>query len=934
MGRRCCCDAGCLLVENATVLLANDFAEIFNIQGNFTVAGNDDDPDYFTNEIITFTGSANLTLSRADLIFGGDNFAITFGKLYISNREVLIDNFSDGDQVTETLTFTIGASTITTECIRVASANPWSSSSCSFTVNYNSTLLYTKQNNGSTDFDIELTNLPTSHSILKYKHYLIRKDENIYYYIEDYLVGVCVDTNINTPINFSYSFTSTNSSATIAFDPGCLEIWKPDKWWKLARYQNIPKIMPTNPSSSDANDLYNAIAYDEAEDEGCESPETTPLVSLGPTLLNKEVKFSELSPEIAIQFSGFKGGTHNIAAVPVEAYYYDSNDQEVDCLDTIYDNIAAEEDRLESINGLRTPIIDLDGIMTTQAASWQGAHYTYSLKWINGAQVTLNYNAVSSQILNGVTGGNKVTFQQMIPVTVMQNNEWYYTNRIDEYNNSYHQGFRGYNASWGRYRREWDGSDIVLVYYSWAHVGGSYLTNKCRLDPFAYYYNLYLDSIDSQLNRRTSSATDTFAIFDTTLEFRRGIVAPDIDVNLSPHGIGVIDFIFNKPDTSSFSVDNWRTPHIVNVSNDNVLHYGASHGTTTTMWYETGSSNPQLPSERDTTSSVGGYFKLQYTTVGNITAETDRLAYVLEDQFGAKSKGIITIHFTGDDTSVEKSVIPATSESDGLSSCSDYDTLCEVKCKIPFAILSPDVVSDTTLYLHYVHDGKTCQLSDLINVSNPRHATLKIPTTWTSIDGTLQDTVQATFVNPVHTDCDLAHDFNFGLENSFLSSGEPDNLDHIIATVQLWNTSTTPYTADGQPFTFTLSPTEPVGCPSSLDIGLSHKANISTVYKGTFQATIVYDNREYIDTEEVTIGGHFYQSIPYGLSSFIREVRNLTHHNNHYRGYEITKLKLVYISGKEIEIDLHALAPCSPSNIPIGAPYDYPDLVLGDFYND
>lgn len=914
MGRRCCCNDGCLLIDFADIILVNDFAKVFTIQGDYTVTSDVDDTEYFSYDIITFSGSATLTLSRSDLIFGGDNFAITIN----NGNNLYIDNVSSGDVITELITFTLGVNTISLEFIRINSSN----FSCSCIVKYNNTLLYTKQDNESTELDHILNNLGLYNSILNYTHYLIRKDGNIYYYFGNYLIGVCPDANINAPINFSYSFTSTNSNTTLSLEPQSLRIWKPDRWWKLKKYQNIPKIIPTNPSSSDANDLYNMIAYDEVEDEGCYSPESPPdLVGDSVDSTNTDVVFSSLSPKIAIQFSGFKGATSDnpiiLAGVPLFAWYDDPDTGEaIDALDAVYDNITAEEDRVESINGLRTPIMDLDSIMTTQATAWQNAHYDYYLQWINGAEVYFDYSRASAQILNGVTGGDKVTFQQMTPVTVMYNKEWYYTDRIDDYNHSYHQGFRGYNASWGRSVEEWDSDagETVTNYYSWSHVGGSH-TNLCRLDPFSYYY-LYHTGGTS----RYSLATNLFAISDATLEFRRGIVAPDIDVNLSPHSAGVIDFIFNKPDTTNYSTANWRTPHIVDVTTPEVLNGYPAHGSVTKTWYETGAINPEP--NRDPTSPLGGYFKLQYTTSGNITAETDQIVYELKDQFGAKSKGIITIHFTGNDTSVEQTVSPITSFTD-ITACSDYDTLCEVKCTIPFGLVSATRVTPVTVYLHYVHDGKTCQLSDLINGANPRRATLKIPSPWTSIDGTLQDTLQVTFVNPVHTDCDLAHDVNYGLENSLLQSGEADNVDHLEATVQIWDESdSNNIVADGQ-VVVNLTPTNPVGCPSSSSIGLSHRQDVTSIYTGTLYYSKTIGGSTYTDSYVLEIASNYYQSIPYSLGFYIKNVIAFAHVANHHRTFEVIKVKVVYVSGVEAEISLHAIA--SP---------DYSYIVLGDFYND
>ena len=968
MGRRCCsCKPGsCELVDVADLSMANDFFDVFTPTGSFSVECFGTSSSGY--DLITFTGSATLSLTYPDAIFSRDNLAFNLGS-YVSATGLV-----DGDKITETVTFTFGNNPLTANVLEVQYTQMYGSvnyvhEDCTFTITYNNHLIYTRQNNEATYID-SILNTSTIADILLANsiHYIIRKEGKLQYYLkvnyDTYLMGVVEDADFNAPIHVAYSWSSTSSNATITFNPTEVHIWKPDNWWELAKYKNIPKRMPSSLSSDEAHALYNAVAYSEVEDEGCYSPEAPP-EKMGDSVetSNSDIYFSELSPKIAIQFSGFKSSKTYISGIPIRAGYYIKVDdgggsyhtEWVDVLDTtIKTAITVEEARRERdedyddedaddeinfdvINGLKTDIIDLDGIMGVQAASWQNAKYNYELKWHNGAVVRIKYDAVEARILNGVTGGDKVVFQQMMPVTFMQNNEWYYSARIDEQNNSYHQGFRGYNASWGRPIEEWDSdqSEWVTNYYSWSHVGIT-LDNLCRLDPFAYYRKL-VDSnyqvYNQYFTQYLETATDTFSIKDTTLEFRRGIVAPDIDINLSSSAPGTIDLILNKPDTTPFSTSDWLTSHIVDVSTPGVIDGYPAHGSITKSWYEDGDPNPKP--NRDRTSPLGGYFKLQYTTGGSVGADIDQIIYEIEDQFGAKSQGLITIHFTGSDTYVEETVTPITSYSN-LNDCSDYDTICEVKCTMPWGLKGDNTdPGDVDVYLHYVHDGKVCQISDLINNIYPRIATLKIPSPWTTIDGTLQDTVQVTFVNPVHTDCDFAHDFNFGLENSFLLNTEPDNVDHLEATVQLWDKSdySNPV-ATGLPFTVDLNPTDPVGCPSSSEIGLSHNANVSTVYEGAFQYTYVYNGSTYTVIQEISVAGSNYNSIPYRLVNYIRELKDLSDFYRHYTAYEVTKITIVYTSEKEVEIALHSLAPCPSSDRTLSTVYDYPKMVLSDFYND
>lgn len=902
MGRRCCCGANdCIVIDTGDKLQAKDFFEVFSATGDFEVECWQDAWER-DNDTITFNGSVSLNLIYPEAIFSGDNFAITFN----GSNGVFVDNLSVGDITTETLTFTLGSNTLEIS----HSSTYGSTSDSSFIVYYNSQLLYTK-----TAFDVGYYNV--NQSLLGLVNYLIRKDGKLQYYLLDSyatgLFGVTENADLTEPIQLSYSWVCSSSDATIAFTPQFLRIWKPDRWWLLAKYRDTVKRIPGQLSDFEAHRLYDVYANNEVEDQGCEAVDIYYDDSLVKHLVetNNDVLFSEQSPKIALKFKGIKGGTTNIAGIPEYAWHNEPDGHggtiTIDDLNRVYNQI----------NALTTPVVDLDGIMTDISGAWEINEWEYDYKWINGATVTFNYTPVSSQILNAVTGGTKITFQQMCPMTVMYNNEWYYPDAIDESNNPTHQGFRGYNRSWGR-----GGTDeFSNPYATWTHAGGSQ-TNCCRLDPFAYYYNLSNPSAGY-----SSNATDLFTIYNVTLELRKGIVAPDIDINLSPHGEGVIDFKFNKPDTNNYTPQLWRTSHIVDV---NILT-PPSHASITKTWYA------------DSSPSTGGYYKLQYVTPGGISAPTDYFIYELEDQFGAKSKGLITIHFTGDTLAEhkEKTVSPESNTEPEL--CNDYDTICEVTCTVPFGLsvnsMGHKVVTPTDICLYYVHkgtvasdgnsyDGKTVKLSDLIG----HEAELKTPATWTSIDGTLQDTIKVEFVNPVH-ECDLAHDYNFGLENSILQTGEVDNVSYLTAHIQAgYVDNQDVFNPIGNPLTCTLNPESPVGCPlnpnNQLNYGTSGNS-LDTVYSGSFVFSREISGTSYTGTGNIQIVSGFISSATQSLTTLPYTLDLYLYPNNiYYNGmaiaqYYITQLTVVYESGKTIDINVSAINRD-----------DYPKLVLGDFYND
>lgn len=951
MGRRCCCSDDCVIVSDK--LLVRDLDEIFNVTGNFSVDCGEDfnetNEAYYYYDILTFTGDFSLDLKYPKAIYSNDNFAMNFvGE---------VDNLSSGDTVTETLTFTIGQNTLEVKSIR---NNDMYNQNYSFTVKHNNDVVFliTDKDSG---FGHVFYNSSPLIPIISATHYIIRKDGQLYYYIAGFGLEILLLCKVSdTPtdnLSFTYSWESDASNPTITFLPNNLRIWKPDKWWKYSKYKTVPKKKLSNLTSADIEAIYSVYTDNEIESEGCESPESHAGASLlQDTLIsNEDIAFSELSPNIAIRFGGCKSSKTFISAVPITAIRYESGYdehgeyyyREINELETIYSKIATEKTNREqdptyqdpyedpndsynygTINGLDTDIIDLDGIMTSQAAVWDGANYEYKLEWYNGTSVAMKYDTVSAQILNGVTGGNKVTFQQMIPVTVMYNKEWYSTDFVDEWNNPYHGGFSnadGYIPQAGGEGLHWccDANAIYSIYGRVSrHVGG-HRNYCCRRDPFAYFYGL-----ENPTYSYDSTATDVFAITDTTLQFRKGIIAPDIDVELTPSIPGKIDFIFNKPNTSSFSIYEWRISHIVNVSDNQVLHYGASYGTTTTVWYAEDNNNPQNLSQRDRTSPVGGYFKLEYTTAGYISAAEDHLIYVLEDQFGAKSVGHITVHFTQDALN-DVTVTVAPDANAEITTCSDYDTLCEVKCTVPFGITysnnRPYSVGAKDIYLHYVHDGKTCTVEDLIKPT-PLKAEMKIPSPWVSIDGVLQDSVYVEFVAPIHTDCSLAHDYNFGLENSLLNSGEVDNVEYLKAYIQLWNYSDQDNpVVYGNEFYCTLNPRDSVGCPFNSNNKISHNGNVSTVYEGSFAYSATINGIARSGTIDISVGSSYARALPYRLGEYMGDYVN-QHIVSIYGtslGYSVSKITVIYTSGKEVDINTSAI------NLA-----DYPALVLGDLYND
>lgn len=792
----CCCPESCYIIGPDNKLkYFSDFFEVFYPTGNYEVATSapetkwhdiwtawegvqydtcdltqpicDPDDDECEgnhgadSNYIVFQGSGSLSLIYPDAIFTGSNFSISLPSTVEPNLNYPpydnTVNYSYTLQETTEFTAGTGGNKHTVTVNRTTTNN-----GVKLTVNIDGTIAYTSDSpNG-------ITTIGT--------HYLIRRGGKIFYYCNKSgtTAGVCYlgdfDDVPDSPIQFTYSWQTSDNRIVRIFDPQAVTIAKPQDWWKTGDYKSYEGVIDLSNLS-----LSKAKQYKQDYEEVLEAESNAECGFIGSSNdVVDTISFRALSPAISVQVSGFKNSTTNIPGKMLQAEYTDTNGLTRYELDSVLNNIDGS-----NINGFDPDFVDITPIGTSIAASWENAYPSFKIMWRNGARVTMNYSNMARWGMRAIQGIERhvesdsmgsvdsipdtIYFQDSPPTTIMTNSEGYYSGNT--YPGAY--GDSGYQIDCGGCFRSTCGVDTFTV------GTGEFDENMVEIRQRIVRYHGVLavpnfknnrHSPFGYLNEDNTPEQTEFQVTNLYLTVEKGIVA-------TPQ-IAQIPKTLNT--TAQFTIS---LPNLVSLS---ITSSAPKYGTATV-------------------SGSGNSYTILYTYNNATNVLFDRFEYQVTDKYGAKSKSTITVNFGGNSSTV----IPYSNISESNTSCSDYELVCKFHFNVTAGLTKEinendeyewEIAYNVPITLYYIHPGRRLSASDLIGKTAEYRSDLdpidalgnRIPQ-WISIDKTIQDTLVANFITVGEQTCPLATD-----RNMFL----PDvggSVTSVVAHLAIYTNESNPY---------------------------------------------------------------------------------------------------------------------------------------------
>lgn len=755
----CCCPESCYIIRPQQLKYSNDFFKVFYPIGSYGIATGElktkwhdiwptwEGVQYDTCDLtqpicdpeddecegnhgaesnyIVFQGGGSLSLIYPDAIFTGNNFSISLISTVLPELNYPpYDTVNYSYTLQETTEFTVGTrGNKHTIIARRTTTND----GIKLTVNIDGTIAYTSDSpNG-------ITAIGT--------HYLIRRNNKIYYYAlgangrvsnSERLsyIGDFADVP-NSPIQFTYSWQTSDNRIVRIFNPQAVTISKPQDWWKTGDYKSYEGIVDLNNLS-----LERAKQYKQDYEEILEAESNSECGFIGSSDdVVDTISFRALSPDISVQVTGFKSSSTNIPGKMLEAEYTDANGVTRNELDSVLNDVNGD-----NINGFDPDFVDITPIGTSIAASWENAYPSFKILWRNGARVTMSYSNMARWCMRAIQGIERhfdssnyipdtIYFQDSPPTTIMSNSEGYYAG------NTYpgYWGDVSYDINCGGCFRStcgvdtFDNYDGHIVRYHGMFASPNFKHN--RHSPFGY------------LNEDGTPEQTEFQLTNLSLTVEKGIIA-------TPQ-IAQIEKTINNTAQFTISLSNMVSCSIT--------------------------TNPKYGTA--TVSGSGESYTITYKYTNATDALFDRFEYQVTDIYGAKSKSTITIYFDG--TLTNPSVVPYSNLNEPSTSCSDYELVCKFHFSVTAGLTKEINENNEYEYkgaygvpitLYYIHQGKRLSVSDLIGKTAEYRADLdpidelgnRIPQ-WISIDKTVQDTLVANFIAVGEQTCPLATDRNMFL---------------------------------------------------------------------------------------------------------------------------------------------------------------------------